>query len=142
MSWLHEMIRVWLCRARERLFCLSIIFHYYFLFIFFFFFLMIRRPPRSTLFPYTTLFRSAKKWSVIGITEPKYFLTKSGCFCIASEIEQKIIPFSVKIGRAHVWTPVTLIYLVCRLLLEKKKKKKEKSKTYNTQRKQCEWEQT
>src|SRR2546429_9843618 len=36
------------------------------LFIFFFFFLMIRRPPRSTLFPYTTLFRSrsdAAKWS-------------------------------------------------------------------------------
>src|SRR5437773_9072396 len=30
----------------------------FFLFIFFFFFLMIRRPPRSTLFPYTTLFRS------------------------------------------------------------------------------------
>ena len=29
-----------------------------------------------------------------------------------------------EIGRAHVWTPVTLIYLVCRLLLEKKKKKK------------------
>src|SRR5471030_3413271 len=29
-----------------------------FLFVFFFFFLMIRRPPRSTLFPYTTLFRS------------------------------------------------------------------------------------
>src|SRR3954462_16044269 len=29
-----------------------------FLFLFFFFFLMIRRPPRSTLFPYTTLFRS------------------------------------------------------------------------------------
>src|SRR6266511_5308742 len=33
-------------------------FFYYNLFIFFFFFLMIRRPPRSTLFPYTTLFRS------------------------------------------------------------------------------------
>src|SRR6266516_7043904 len=31
---------------------------YYFYFLFFFFFLMIRRPPRSTLFPYTTLFRS------------------------------------------------------------------------------------
>src|SRR5215510_15539428 len=30
----------------------------FFLFFFFFFFLMIRRPPRSTLFPYTTLFRS------------------------------------------------------------------------------------
>src|SRR5206468_6487707 len=31
-----------------------------YLFVFFFFFLMIRRPPRSTLFPYTTLFRSSK----------------------------------------------------------------------------------
>src|SRR3712207_7051402 len=30
--------------------------------LFFFFFLMIRRPPRSTLFPYTTLFRSEKTW--------------------------------------------------------------------------------
>src|SRR5271169_1662808 len=36
---------------------LSVSFYFYF-FIFFFFFLMIRRPPRSTLFPYTTLFRS------------------------------------------------------------------------------------
>src|SRR2546422_10672734 len=34
---------------------------------FFFFFLMIRRPPRSTLFPYTTLFRSLKKVLDIGI---------------------------------------------------------------------------
>src|SRR3954449_10149663 len=33
-------------------------FFYFFFFFFFFFFLMIRRPPRSTLFPYTTLFRS------------------------------------------------------------------------------------
>src|SRR5215217_8676865 len=32
---------------------------FYFFFLFFFFFLMIRRPPRSTLFPYTTLFRPA-----------------------------------------------------------------------------------
>src|SRR5215467_2754000 len=32
----------------------------FFLFVFFFFFLMIRRPPRSTLFPYTTLFRSCR----------------------------------------------------------------------------------
>src|SRR5438034_11374193 len=36
----------------------SLSFHSYFCFLFFFF-LMIRRPPRSTLFPYTTLFRSA-----------------------------------------------------------------------------------
>src|SRR5690242_21736075 len=35
-----------------------IFFFYFLFFFFFFFFLMIRRPPRSTLFPYTTLFRS------------------------------------------------------------------------------------
>src|SRR3954464_6351324 len=33
-------------------------------FSFFFFFLMIRRPPRSTLFPYTTLFRSRRRWCI------------------------------------------------------------------------------
>src|SRR5215216_7513551 len=38
-------------------------------FLFFFFFLMIRRPPRSTLFPYTTLFRSPTL-SVAGETQP------------------------------------------------------------------------
>src|SRR6266853_6176655 len=36
-----------------------ILYFFQFFFLFFFFFLMIRRPPRSTLFPYTTLFRSA-----------------------------------------------------------------------------------
>src|SRR6266571_8424956 len=36
-----------------------IIYYFYFV-LFFFFFLMIRRPPRSTLFPYTTLFRSGR----------------------------------------------------------------------------------
>src|SRR5436309_14427715 len=36
---------------------------YFLLFVFFFFFLMIRRPPRSTLFPYTTLFRSGCSWT-------------------------------------------------------------------------------
>ena len=32
---------------------------------------------------------------IVGITDPIYFLTRSGCFCIASDIEQKIIPFFV-----------------------------------------------
>ena len=43
-----------------------------------------------------------------------------------------------KIGRAHVWTPVTFLYLVCRLLLEKKKKKKKSkhTKKYNNKKKQ------
>src|SRR5258705_9965221 len=43
----------------------SLPFYYFFLF-FFFFFLMIRRPPRSTLFPYTTLFRSCRHSRLCG----------------------------------------------------------------------------
>src|SRR6476620_12099499 len=39
--------------------------HSVFLVLVFFFFLMIRRPPRSTLFPYTTLFRSVSAWTYI-----------------------------------------------------------------------------
>src|SRR5882724_12780110 len=42
---------------------IQIFFHYFFCFFFFFFFLMIRRPPRSTLFPYTTLCRSCCRTS-------------------------------------------------------------------------------
>src|SRR3989454_10089159 len=51
-----------------RFFCMSYLFFLsfvYFLVLLFFFFLMIRRPPRSTLFPYTTLFRSVVPESVI-----------------------------------------------------------------------------
>ena len=40
----------------------------------------------------TAELRVAKKWSVVGITDPKYFLTNSGWFRIASDIGQKIIP--------------------------------------------------
>src|SRR2546422_6986863 len=72
---------------------------------FYFFFLMIRRPPRSTLFPYTTLFRS-------------------GC-CGASR------PAAAGPGRdaprprseEHTSELQSRLHLVCRLLLEKKKKK-------------------
>src|SRR2546422_10481221 len=41
-----------------------------FIYFFFFFFLMIRRPPRSTLFPYTTLFRSRKRQAQRGKAYP------------------------------------------------------------------------
>src|SRR3982750_4977830 len=71
--------------------------------IFFFFFLMIRRPPRSTLFPYTTLFRSR-----IGQTET---LDESGN-------PRRISPA----GRSeeHTSELQSRSDLVCRLLLEKK----------------------
>src|SRR5215204_7475403 len=79
---------------------------------FFFFFLMIRRPPRSTLFPYTTLFRSQG-----GVLGP---------FGLA-RVDQagSVAPASVllpKIGRAQSELQ-SHSDLVCRLLLEKKKKK-------------------
>src|SRR5216117_4365147 len=85
---------------------------------------MIRRPPRSTqgrtLFPYTTLFRS---------TWQKGFLRMICCSLLQKQAaKQHKISKDRKSTRR---TPVTLPYLVCRLLLEKKKKKKksrEKSK--------------
>src|SRR5213592_5332765 len=86
---------------------------------------MIRRPPRSTqrstLFPYTTLFRSTRRCSRSEMTRP--YGTRSG--------QPQRAPYSREIGRAHVRTPVTLRYLVCRLLLEKKKKKKKINQYYN-----------
>src|SRR2546422_11476180 len=74
--------------------------------ILFFFFLMIRRPPRSTLFPYTTLFRS-----------PRYFL--------AGQRRRKPHGFDLRAWRRseeHTSELQSRLHLVCRLLLEKKKK--------------------
>src|SRR6266404_8349315 len=70
---------------------------------FFFFFLMIRRPPRSTLFPYTTLFRSA--W--LRALYPRIPVHRRGAAARRSE--------------EHTSELQSLAYLVCRLLLEKKK---------------------
>src|SRR5438477_4931927 len=81
--------------------------------MFLFFFLMIRRPPRSTLFPYTTLFRSKQ-----GTKEPHidYVL-------ISSVLESPSTIESVKYVRSeeHTSELQSHVNLVCRLLLEKKK---------------------
>src|SRR5471030_3439526 len=73
-------------------------------YLFSFFFLMIRRPPRSTLFPYTTLFRSQPCQSGLPAVECE----KSGGRERRSE--------------EHTSELQSLRHLVCRLLLEKKKK--------------------
>src|SRR5688572_32529533 len=91
------------------LLCIFSFFIFYFLFFFFFFFLMIRRPPRSTLFPYTTLFRSVP-YSVSVIGNAARDLWPS--FRVRSE--------------EHTSELQSQSNLVCRLLLEKKKKKKTK----------------
>src|SRR2546425_9408588 len=92
------------------------------LFFFLFFFLMIRRPPRSTLFPYTTLFRSRPAPAPRGVRGlpwpaarrrgwPRPHATAPPARHAARRSEE------------HTSELQSLAYLVCRLLLEKKKKK-------------------
>src|SRR5690348_18219932 len=71
----------------------------------FFFFLMIRRPPRSTLFPYTTLFRSR-----INVVLTWF-----------AKLKQKVHGEEVR-SEEHTSELQSPVHLVCRLLLEKKKK--------------------
>src|SRR5262245_63008076 len=80
-----------------------------------FFFLIIRRPPRSTLFPYTTLFRSVMRRigrpvDLNGLW-PKYLVAVNGT-------PSATLPRSEE----HTSELQSLRHLVCRLLLEKKKK--------------------
>src|SRR5690349_23694372 len=86
---------------------------------FLFFFLMIRRPPRSTLFPYTTLFRSP---SAPEANEPKMLNRPTSA--------SAIMPMFAESPRSeeHTSELQSRRDLVCRLLLEKKKKKKNFSK--------------
>src|SRR2546425_12777741 len=78
----------------------------------FFFFLMIRRPPRSTLFPYTTLFRSI--WSVT--------YTGTCCLPLCTAMVRPMNSGRTMRSEEHTSELQSLAYLVCRLLLEKKKR--------------------
>src|SRR5438445_2892263 len=89
-------------------------FYIYFLCILFFF-LMIRRPPRSTLFPYTTLFRSCFCFS---------FATWSATSPLRTVELFQVGFVSVARSEEHTSELQSRQYLVCRLLLEKKKKTK------------------
>src|SRR5437868_15444511 len=80
---------------------------------FLFFFLMIRPPPRSTLFPYTTLFRSKLTLPVPAV---------SVRFCAPSSVLENVMLRSEE----HTSELQSRFDLVCRLLLEKKKKKKKR----------------
>src|SRR2546425_2528690 len=84
---------------------------------------MIRRPPRSTLFPYTTLFRSPSARKRIFDTASELFYLKGiravGVETIAEEA--KTTKMSLYRSEEHTSELQSLAYLVCRLLLEKKK---------------------
>src|SRR5947209_16495266 len=88
------------------------------MFFSYFFFLMIRRPPRSTLFPYTTLFRST------GIKRPT-----AGLYLTVQKRWRYNLKQVTKYNRSeeHTSELQSRQYLVCRLLLEKKKKTKSRT---------------
>src|SRR3712207_8168099 len=91
-----------------------------------FFFLMIRRPPRSTLFPYTTLFRSA----VIALQAEAQVATVGGELAVAhanvardEDRDGVLLAAGLQLrSEEHTSELQSRQYLVCRLLLEKKKK--------------------
>src|SRR3712207_8703415 len=91
--------------------------------MFVFFFLMIRRPPRSTLFPYTTLFRSILDVAVPGPLRGVY--AASGTVMRTPEAASSLAQASPERRRSeeHTSELQSRQYLVCRLLLEKKKNK-------------------
>src|SRR3712207_9534578 len=92
-----------------------------------FFFLMIRRPPRSTLFPYTTLFRSRVGDESESVRDA---LGGSGGYRLPRRVDsysysrhQRSAPDNGSRSEEHTSELQSRQYLVCRLLLEKKKKK-------------------
>src|SRR6476620_11920091 len=94
---------------------------YWFFFFFFFFFLMIRRPPRSTLFPYTTLFRSGRTrrtWCV------RRWPTPTG------RSDRK----STRLNSSHANISYAVFCLKKKKKTNKKKKKKKKKKNNKKQK--------
>src|SRR5687767_15398165 len=81
---------------------------------------MIRRPPRSTLFPYTTLFRSNGTRGIA--TEARGDARARGDRSAGSRARARTLPRAHTKGRSeeHTSELQSLAYLVCRLLLEKK----------------------
>src|SRR2546422_6077418 len=86
---------------------------------------MIRRPPRSTLFPYTTLFRSHTK--MVYVETPTNPMMRLCDLQAAAEIASRAgALLVVDRSEEHTSELQSRLHLVCRLLLEKKKKKKKK----------------
>src|SRR5690606_41072787 len=110
---------------------------FHFCFVFLIFFLLIRRPPRSTLFPYTTLFRSRFgifRLLKVGIVLLRLDLVLSKFSLFTAEVSpfssqsfSLVPPFTIKSTKKrseeHTSELQSRENLVCRLLLEKKKNK-------------------
>src|SRR2546422_7189920 len=90
---------------------------------------MIRRPPRSTLFPYTTLFRSPSAWPLTHVSstwliapKPNVAAPEFAAFACAARSEE------------HTSELQSRLHLVCRLLLEKKKNDQHSDKAHKKTR--------
>src|SRR3712207_7355715 len=96
---------------------------------------MIRRPPRSTLFPYTTLFRSRTREVMLLVAAPAVHEQHAGhhrrrgdqragdMLAIDRDVDRLIARRHRARSEEHTSELQSRQYLVCRLLLEKKKKK-------------------
>src|SRR3712207_7383910 len=89
---------------------------------------MIRRPPRSTLFPYTTLFRSGLPAGIVNVVQHEesvlaaVHLERDRIPLIADDACLALRPAVASRSEEHTSELQSRQYLVCRLLLEKKKK--------------------
>src|SRR2546425_7672255 len=93
---------------------------------------MIRRPPRSTLFPYTTLFRSCPS-SCSNVASTNSGETRSSGTQTRYFSSGESVSRSRPRSEEHTSELQSLAYLVCRLLLEKKKKKQNVTTACKTQ---------
>src|SRR5205807_4873885 len=108
----------------------------YIIYSLFFFFLILLPPPTSTLFPYTTLFRSITQISNISPTfgppgrkQGRLRLSDAICARVPPQVKQKSAASAAFLrSEEHTSELQSPCNLVCRLLLEKKKKKKNKNK--------------
>src|SRR5258706_3261792 len=91
---------------------------------------MIRRPPRSTLFPYTTLFRSSPASIAARRVREKVGFESWVVSRIVCNISVKRPNFRIPRSEEHTSELQSLTNLVCRLLLEKKKNNTEISDSY------------
>src|SRR5438876_5663375 len=96
----------------------------------FIFLLMIRPPPRSTLFPYTTLFRSAIPDAMHQVNQSLVRSASGGKFVTMFYGELDVARGLLR-SEEHTSELQSPVHLVCRLLLEKKKKKTIHHRDYN-----------